>query len=189
VLPFSPVIPDFSYRMLKSTTSFLALSLIALQVVVAKAIESGLYLIQDVNSGLFLGSEPVPLVYPPMDAPIRLFPGHHHFVKRWNVKETGDGALIIFAGRSSPDDYKIVSKDNHVVVSAQKAPEAWAVESAGEDTVQIKLPYQDKVFTTNFDEYSQIALEPAQGLPNQRYKFIRLDRALYRNRFNVQESC
>ncbi|KAF9382064.1 hypothetical protein CPB97_007362 [Podila verticillata] len=174
--------------MLKSATSLLALSLIALQVVVAKAIESGTYLIQDTDSGLFLGIGPVPTIFPPPDVPVRLFPEGHHFVEKWNVKETHDGALTIFAGRGSPQDYKIVPKGDYVFVSAQKAPEAWAVESAGEGNVQIKLPFQDRVFTTELNNFHPITLQRAQGLPTQRYKFIRIDRAHYRNRFYNQES-
>ncbi|KAF9013012.1 hypothetical protein CPC16_008440 [Podila verticillata] len=174
--------------MLKSATFFLALSLIVLQVVVAKVIESGTYLIQDTDSGLYLGLDPIPATYPPRDVPVRLFPKGHYFVEKWNVKKTHDGALTIFAGHGSPQNYKIVSKGDYVFVSAQKAPEAWAVESAGEDNVQIKLPYQDRVFTTTHDVYSPITLQPARGLPNQRYKFIRIDREHYRNRFYNQGS-
>ncbi|KAF9207218.1 hypothetical protein BGZ59_011281 [Podila verticillata] len=142
--------------MLKSATSFLALSLIALQVVVAQTIQNGIYLIEDIDSGKFLGIGPTPHVYPPIDTPVRLFEYRDPFVQHWRVKEAKD-------------------------------------ESAGQDEVQIKLPFNDRVFTSYpssnpFD--SKIVLQPAQGLPNQRYRFVRLDRNLYRStRFNVQESC
>ncbi|KAF8953201.1 hypothetical protein BGZ52_001014 [Haplosporangium bisporale] len=179
--------------MLKSATSFLALSLIALQVVVAQTIQNGIYLIEDIDSGKFLGIGPTPHVYPPIDTPVRLFEYRDPFVQHWRVKEAKDGAVIISAARDSPPGYNIVTKGDYIIVSTEKEPELWAVESAGRDEVQIKLPFNDKVFTSYpgsnpFD--SKIVLQPAQGLPNQRYRFVRLDRNLYRStRFNVQESC
>ncbi|KAF9371176.1 hypothetical protein CPB97_002187 [Podila verticillata] len=176
--------------MLKSATSFLALSLIALQVVVAQAIPNGLYLIQDVDSRKFLGIGPTPHVYPPIDAAVRLFPEGDRFVQPWRVEEAEDGAVIISAAGNSPKGYNIVSMEGDVFVSARKEPELWAVESAGQGEVVIKLPYENKVFTSYPYEFPQIVLRPAEGLPNQRYRFVRIDRELYRsNRFNVQESC
>ncbi|KAF8986574.1 hypothetical protein BGZ52_008559 [Haplosporangium bisporale] len=179
--------------MLKSATSFLALSLIALQVVVAQTIQKGIYLIQDTDSGKFLGIGPTPHIYPPIDTPVRLFNERDPFVQHWRVEEAKDGAVIISAAGSSPQGYNIVSKGDYVFVSAQKEPELWAVESSGQGEVQVKLPFNDKVFTSYpgsspFD--SKILLEPAQGSRNQRYRFVRLDRELYHgNRFYNQESC
>ncbi|KAG0038705.1 hypothetical protein BGZ82_011100 [Podila clonocystis] len=179
--------------MLKSASSFLVLSFIAIQVVVAKAIENGIYLIQDTNSGKFLGIGPVPHVYPLIDVPVRLFPEGDYFVERWNVKQANDGALVIASGRGRPDDYKIVAKGDTVIVSGQKAADEWAVTSVGDNKVEIQVPYNDAVFTADEEADPQITLQRAQGLPSQQFRFIRIDRELYhpyhRSRFNVQESC
>ncbi|KAG0034136.1 hypothetical protein BGZ82_005864, partial [Podila clonocystis] len=179
--------------MLKSASSFLVLSLIAIQVVVAKAIENGIYLIQDTNSGKFLGIGPVPRVYPLMDVPVRLYPEGDYFVEKWNVQQTNDGAFVIAAGRGSRDDYKIVAEDDAVYVSARKTPKEWAVTSVGDNKVEIKVPYNDAVFTADEKAFPQITLQHAQGLPSQQYRFVKVHRELYhpyqRSRFNVQESC
>ncbi|KAF9375339.1 hypothetical protein CPB97_011521 [Podila verticillata] len=180
-----------SSRMLKSATSFLALSLIALQVVVAQFIETGTYVIQDTSSGLYLGIGPVPRTFPSVDVPVRLFPEGHYFVEKWNVKKDDNGAFTISSKQGVPQGYAIVSDyAGNVIVSVRKAPEAWAVQPAGEGNVQIKLPFQDEVFTTNEDKDIPITLQPAQGLDSQKYRFVRVDRQLYHsNRFYNQESC
>ncbi|KAF9366674.1 hypothetical protein CPB97_006737, partial [Podila verticillata] len=163
-------------------------------VVVAQMIPSGMYVIEDVNSGKFLGIGPTPLVYPLPDVPVRLFQRGHPFVERWLVEGAEDGAVIISAAGNSPKGYKIVTKEDAVFVSTQKEPQLLAVEPAGMGEVVIKLPNEDRVFTSLLysspDKLPEIFLQPAEGLPNQRYRFLRIDRDLYRsNRFNVQESC
>ncbi|KAI9237431.1 MAG: hypothetical protein BYD32DRAFT_298905 [Podila humilis] len=176
--------------MLKSATSFLALSLIALQVIVAQTIQNGIYLIEDTNSGKFLGIGPTPFVYQPIDAPVRLFDQSDRFVQYWRVEGATDGAVIISAARFSPPGYNIVTQGNYIFVSAKKEPQLLAVESAGEGEVVIKLPYQDKIFTSNPSinpGASDILLQPAQGLPNQRYRFVSVD-FYHSSPFNVQES-
>ncbi|KAF9368967.1 hypothetical protein CPB97_004037, partial [Podila verticillata] len=166
-------------RVLKSATSFLALSLIALQVVAAQIIPRGIYAIEDVNSGKFLGIGPTPDVYPPLDAP--------------RVEETKGGTVIISATVNSPPGYNIVSKEGAVFASARKEPQLLAVESAGQNEVVIKLPNKDEVFTSypsSNPKFPEIFLQPANGSRNQRYRFLRVDRDLYHgNRFYNQESC
>ncbi|KAF9114035.1 hypothetical protein BGX30_006746 [Mortierella sp. GBA39] len=178
--------------MLRSATSFLVLSLVAIQAVVASTIRPGTYLIQDVRSNLFLGIGPVPPIYPPIDVPLRLVPDRIAFNEKWIVREGADGGIIIFNGRGGPNDYKIASRDNDVIVSAQKAPETWDAQRVGGGplVVAIKLPYDDKVFTTNEDEYPQVTLQPSIGEDNQQFRFIPIERELYhRNRFTVQDIC
>ncbi|KAF9378465.1 hypothetical protein CPB97_009561 [Podila verticillata] len=131
--------------MLKSATSFLALSLIALQVVVAQMIPSGIYAIEDVNSGKFLGISPTPDVYPPLDAP--------------RVEESKGGTVIISATVNSPPGYNM-SKEGAVFVSALMESELWAVQSAGQGEAQIKLPYENKVFTSYPGRVPEIVLQP-----------------------------
>ncbi|KAG0041089.1 hypothetical protein BGZ89_007675, partial [Linnemannia elongata] len=113
--------------MLRSAATLIVLSLVAIQAAVAISIRPGTYLIQDTQSGLFLGIGPVPPVYPPLDAPVRLFPQDVPYYKEWIVKEGDDGGIIIAAGRGGPQDYKIVRNkyNSDVIVSALKAPETW----------------------------------------------------------------
>ncbi|KAF9535888.1 hypothetical protein EC957_001763, partial [Mortierella hygrophila] len=86
----------------------------------------------------------------------------------------------------------ITSRDNNVIVSVQKNPETWNAQQVGDGplVVAIKLPYEDKVFTTNKDVYPQVTLQPFIGEVNQRFRFIPIERDLYhRNRFTVQDTC
>ncbi|KAF9540767.1 hypothetical protein EC957_003740 [Mortierella hygrophila] len=178
--------------MLRSATSFLVLSLVAIQAAVASTIRPGTYLIQDVRSNLFLGIGPLLPVYPPMDVPLRLVPEHIASYEKWNVREGDDGGIIIFAGKGGPDDYKITSRDNNVIVSVQKNPETWDAQQVGGGplVVAIKLPYEDKVFTANGGVYSEVTLQPSIGGVNQIFRFIPIERDLYhRNRFTFQDTC
>ncbi|KAG9069613.1 hypothetical protein KI688_010517 [Linnemannia hyalina] len=179
--------------MLRSATSFLVLSLVAIQAVVASTIRPGTYLIQDTRTKLFLSIGPVPRLYPSIDVAVRLFPESSPFLEPWTVKEGADGGIIVISARSGvPDKYRITSKENAVIVSVQKKPETWNTEQVGEGplVVAIKMPYDDKVFTANEDEFPQVTLQPSIGEDNQRFRFIPIERELYhRNRFTVQDTC
>ncbi|KAK5828955.1 hypothetical protein F5H01DRAFT_329237 [Linnemannia elongata] len=180
--------------MLRSAASLIVLSLVAIQAAVASTIKPGTYLIQDSRSGLFLGIGPVPPVYPPRDVPVRLLPEQMALHERWIVKEGDDGGIIIAAGRGGPEDYKIVRNkyNNDVIVSALKAPETWEASQVGGGSlvVQIKLPYEDSVFTANPNDFPQVTLQRSNGEDNQIFRFIPIDRDLYhRNRFTVQDTC
>ncbi|OAQ36770.1 hypothetical protein K457DRAFT_886174 [Linnemannia elongata AG-77] len=178
--------------MLRSAASLIVLSLVAIQTVVASTIRPGTYLIQDSRSQLFLGIGPVPPVYPPLDAPVSLVPQDSPFNQRWIVKEGDDGGIIITTGRDGPYDYKIVRNDNDVIVSARKAPETWEASQVGDGSliVQIKLPYEDRVFTANQDDFPQVTLQRSIGEDNQIFRFIPILRDLYHpNRFTVQDTC
>ncbi|KAF9312546.1 hypothetical protein BG003_006161 [Podila horticola] len=176
--------------MLRSASSLLALAALCLQVALAK-IETGTYLIQDFE-GNFLGVGPVHPIYPPPDVPARLLPPSV-YAQRWLVRQNDDNTLTISVGKGYPDDYKLVSRDDVVFVSAQKDPEPWSVTSVGDNKVEIKSPYEDSVFTAEpYHREEQVRLRPARGLPNQKWNFIRVDREnIYhrgsRNRFCKQE--
>ncbi|KAF9112750.1 hypothetical protein BGX30_007207, partial [Mortierella sp. GBA39] len=160
--------------------------------VVASTIRPGTYLIQDIRTNLFLGIGPVPIIYPPPDVPLRLLPEQIALRDRWTVKEGADGGIIIFNGRGRPDDYKITYKDDIVIVSTQKAPETWDAQQVGGGplVVAIKLPYDDRVITSNEDDFPQVTLQPSIGENNQHFRFIPIERELYhRNRFTVQDIC
>ncbi|KAG0080176.1 hypothetical protein BGZ93_003003, partial [Podila epicladia] len=174
--------------MLRSASSLLVLSLLALQVAIVKAIENGIYVIED-SFGHGLGLGPIPHIYPPPDVPVRIFDRGSHFVEHWKVQNVANGDVIISGVRRGHEDYKIVSKGDYVYVSTQKHDDAWSVTSAGGNQVDIKVPYKDEVFTTGIVEHDIVTLQHSQGLPTQKWNFIRIDRELYqRNRFCVQES-
>ncbi|KAG0332345.1 hypothetical protein BG000_010103 [Podila horticola] len=178
----------FAYRMLRSASSFFVLSLLALQVAIAKAIESGIYVIQDGN-GRELGIGPIPHIFPPPDVPVRVFERGSHWVEKWQVEEAKDGALTITAVQRNQLPYKIVTKGDYVFASTEKAADTWSVTSVGGGQVDIKVPNKDEVFTTGKYEFDPVTLQHAQGLPSQKWTFIRIDRELYhRNRFCGQEA-
>ncbi|KAG0030661.1 hypothetical protein BGZ82_007329 [Podila clonocystis] len=175
--------------MLRSASSFFVLSLLALQVAVAKAIESGIYVIQD-EFGLELGLGPIPLVYPPPDVPVRVFKKGSHWVDQWKVEKSDHGALTITNVHGGDDAYRIIAKGDTVFASTQKSTDdKWSVTSVGGSQVEIKVPYKDEVFTTGREQFDIVTLQHAQGLPRQKWNFIRIDRELYhRNRFCDQEA-
>lgn len=178
--------------MLRSATSFIVLSLVAIQAAVASTIRPGTYLIQDVRTKLFLGIEPIPHGWPPVDSPVRLVSEHVAFRDLWTVKEGDDGGIVIFTGKGRPGDYKITHEHKDVIVSAQKAPTTWAAEEVGGGplVVTIKAQYEDRLFTTDELAYPQVTLQPSNGGDNQRFRFIPIERDLYhRNRFTVQDTC
>ncbi|KAK5828957.1 hypothetical protein F5H01DRAFT_329240 [Linnemannia elongata] len=178
--------------MLRSAASLIVLSLVAIQAAVASTIRPGTYVIQDSRSGLFLGIGPAPPVYPPLDIPVSLLPPNSPFSKEWIVKEGDDGGIIIAAGRGNPEGYKIARYENEVIVSAGKAPETLETSQVGGGSlvVQIKLPYEDSVFTANPNDFPQVTLQRSNGEDNQIFRFIPIDRDLYhRNRFTVQDTC
>ncbi|KAF9328162.1 hypothetical protein BG006_008608 [Podila minutissima] len=172
--------------MLRSASSLFVLSLLALQVAIVKAIDNGIYLIED-NYGGRLGLGAIPDIFPRPDVPVRVFERDSHFVEHWKVKKADDGALTISVASGAHDGYKIIANGDYVFASTEKNADTWSVTSVGGHQVEIKVPYKDEVFTTGHYEF--VTLQHAQGLPSQKWSFIRTDRELYhRNRFCVQES-
>ncbi|KAG0354464.1 hypothetical protein BGZ54_001629 [Gamsiella multidivaricata] len=169
-------------------SSFLVLCLFFVQVAIARVLEPGKYFIQD-NRGNYLGIGPVPPIYPPIDVPARLVP--NHIAEKWIVDLADNGAFTISAGRGRHDDYKLVSREDVVYVSARMAPEPWTMTSAGDGKFMIQAPNRDLVYTANVDEFPHVTLQPASGEDSQRWTFVRIDRDNYwrgyRNRFCVQE--
>ncbi|KAG0030550.1 hypothetical protein BGZ81_002507 [Podila clonocystis] len=173
--------------MLRSASSLLALTVLCLQVVLAK-IETGTYVIQDFE-GNYLGIPSAP-VFPPPDVPAELYRTRRH-AQKWFVRED-EGGVIISAGRGYLEEYKLVTRGDVVYASFRKEPATWAVTSVGDNKVEIKSPYQDSVFTSEPDSRFQVRVRPAEGAPNQKWNFIAIDRDEYshrgsRNRFCKQE--
>ncbi|KAG0067518.1 hypothetical protein BGZ92_005116, partial [Podila epicladia] len=140
--------------MLRSASSFLALAVLCMQVALAR-IESGVYVIQDVR-GDFLGIGEFPPIFPPPDVPAGLVSRP----QRWFVEEK-EGGVTISARRDDPNAYKVVAHGDVVFMSAQKAPETWAVTSVGGNMFEIKSPFEDKVFTAIPEGYPQVQLRRA----------------------------
>ncbi|KAG0349960.1 hypothetical protein BG005_010512 [Podila minutissima] len=168
--------------MLRSAPSLLALAVLCVQVALAK-IEAGYYVIQD-NESNYLGIGPFRPIWPEVPARLGL---ENTDVQVWFVEEAKEG-FIISALRDG-DDYRLVSNEGVVFVNAQKDPETWAVTSVGENKVEIKAPYQDSVFTAKPEDEFQVQLRRAEGLPNQKWTFVPMDRyhRESRNRFCKQE--
>ncbi|KAF9972304.1 hypothetical protein BGZ73_004581 [Actinomortierella ambigua] len=179
--------------MVRVTTTFFALSLLAVQAAIVQALEDGIYRILDARGQYGLGIGPVPPVYPPIDVPLRLFQGGSPFVNQWLVKRASGSEYTILDVHGGQYAYKIVPRENDVFVSAVKAPFAWTVTHAGQDAYTIKLPNDDLVVTGIVDEYPQVTLQPADGSGEQKWVFVKVD-DMYpsykkgsRNRLCVQE--
>ncbi|KAG0080320.1 hypothetical protein BGZ93_002974, partial [Podila epicladia] len=157
--------------MLRSTSTFLAMAVLCMQVALAR-IETGLYEIRDMR-GYTLGISEHPPIFPPPDVPVRLLPGGVR-PQRWFVEEK-EGGLTISTRKDDPFAYKIIAHDDVVYVSAQKAPETWAVTSVGHDMVEIKSPFEDRVFTAEHDREESVQLRGQDGSPNQMWTFVRID--------------
>ncbi|MFF2010155.1 hypothetical protein ACFVWY_13925 [Streptomyces sp. NPDC058195] len=133
------------------------------------------YVIHNVASepGSGLGIGPVPLVYPPVDVPLRYFGGQ--FVERWTVKEVAPDRYTISAGPAQPGRYAFVRKEDAVFVSATKKPGEWTIESAGNGRFTLGVPGADRVATLDRDEVPQVTLAPRHGSPTQLWEFERVD--------------
>ncbi|KAG0041589.1 hypothetical protein BGZ83_001603 [Gryganskiella cystojenkinii] len=166
----------FCKEMFRSLSSALVLTLVALQVVAARVLSTGTYMIEDCD-GKLLGIGPVPPVYPPMDVPVRLFDRGSPFAERWLVREMDDGVFVISAGHGRPEDYKIVARNDAVFVSAVKTAETWSLDMSSKKDVIIRAPHSNNVFTVEEnDQYAPLKLRQDEGQNNQRFKFIRIDR-------------
>ncbi|MFD5188011.1 hypothetical protein ACFWMU_07600 [Streptomyces sp. NPDC058357] len=128
------------------------------------------YVIHNVGSpvGTGLGIGPVPLIYPPIDVPVRYLSGG--FVERWVVKPVGNGLYTIIAGQGRPaepghpGDYALVERGNDVFVSATKQPGQWAIEPARGGKWTIGVPDSDRVITLNEGgDFPQVVLAPRDG--------------------------
>ncbi|MGW1404668.1 RICIN domain-containing protein [Streptomyces sp. NPDC002403] len=132
--------------------------------------EANRYVIHNVGSaeGTGLGIGPVPLIYPPIDVPVRNLSGG--FVERWVVTPVGNGLYTIIAGQGRPaeggrpGDYALVERDGAVFVSATKQPGRWTIEPAGGGRWTIGVPNSDRVITLNEDdEFPPVVLAPRNG--------------------------
>ena len=174
-----------------SLLGVLALTLVVLQGVLA-FIEPGRYLILT-EDNRFLSIGPVPLVYPPIDVPVRLLDRRFQN-EAWDLREVEGGFTIRQPGNRR-DVYGLIrQKDGAVFASATSKPQTWAVNNAGSGLFTIGVANDDLLFTQTPDKFPQVVLEPADGSDVQRWQFIRIDRddlhafgGLYgKSRFNRQ---
>ncbi|GJJ73081.1 hypothetical protein EMPS_05439 [Entomortierella parvispora] len=173
--------------------SFFALTLICLQGVFGY-IEPGLYVIQTLDNK-FLSIGPVPPVFPPHDVPAQLTTNPHE-VEIWDVRPAGDGGYTIRQRQrgDSKMTYGLNQDEGRaVIVSAMKAPQSWAVDYAGDGRFTIGVVNQDNLVTVNGREFPPVVLRPANGSPDQRWRFVQMDRSssarggMYgKSRFNLQ---
>ncbi|KAF9321458.1 hypothetical protein BG006_002612, partial [Podila minutissima] len=107
------------------------------------------------------------------------------------VKSAADGGLLISTRTDIPQfHYSFVNRHGAIYVSTtQKAPQIWSVSSVGGGQFDIKLPYEDKVFTSEEDSFPQVTLQAAEGLPNQKWNFIRVDRDNNYHRGSINRFC
>ncbi|KAK3819343.1 MAG: hypothetical protein JOS17DRAFT_756235 [Linnemannia elongata] len=177
--------------MLRSAASFIVLSLVAIQAAVASTITPGTYLIQDVQSHLFLSILPAPPGLPL--APVVLVPNPEAIGTLWTVEKGVGNGILISARSGGPDDYQMTHSGKEVIVSIHKTPEtSWHTEEVGggPDVVTINLSNDDNFITSNEHARPQVTLQDSYGAGNQYFRFIRIKRSLYhRTHFTIQDSC
>ncbi|KAG0059899.1 hypothetical protein BGZ92_006839, partial [Podila epicladia] len=175
--------------MLRSS-SFVVLALFILQVAFALIIEPGTYYIES-DDGRVLSIGPIPFVYPPPDVPVRLLERDSRLISKWEVKPAANGAVeITTRGDYGEFEYKIIrGEHNWVFASTQKAPQPWSVTSVGGRQFGIQLPNEDEVFTSHEYSFPQVTLEPSEGLPDQKWTFIRIDRDNNYRRGSTNRFC
>ncbi|MEU2667650.1 hypothetical protein ABZ622_02095 [Streptomyces sp. NPDC007164] len=130
-------------------------------------------------AGTGLGIGPVPLIYPPIDVPVRNLSGPS--VERWVVKPAGNGLCTIISGQGRPaepgrpGDYALVERGDDVFVSATQQPGQWTIEPAGGGKWTIGVPNRDRVITLNEDgEFPPVVLDPRNGSDAQLWDSILL---------------
>ncbi|KAF9992595.1 hypothetical protein BGZ79_002881 [Entomortierella chlamydospora] len=160
--------------MVRTTVSFIALSLIAVQAAIAQTLESGVYRIYDSYGRNAFGVGPIPIIYPPPDVPLRLFTGGSPLVDRWYVVRTSGDRYTIRVGSGRSGDYRIIPRGNDVFVTATKAPQEWSITEAGDGQFVIQILNQDSIVTSEEERRPPLALEPANGSPDQRWRFVRI---------------
>ncbi|MFJ6011062.1 RICIN domain-containing protein [Streptomyces sp. NPDC092952] len=135
----------------------------------------GVYVIHNVASepGSGLGIGPVPLIYPPIDVPLRYFGGQ--LVERWTVKEVAPDRYTISAGPAQFGHYAFVPREDAVFLSATKKPGEWTIEPAGNRRFTIGLPGADRIATLDRDDVPQVKLDGRSGSPTQLWEFDRVD--------------
>ncbi|KAG8699322.1 hypothetical protein FRC08_005374 [Ceratobasidium sp. 394] len=138
------------------------------------SIEQGLYYIQTLdNPDHFVGTGPVPPIYPPYPAPLRSL--REGFKDVFEVIPKGGDkyqlthkALRLHVG--CDNDMNIVK-----LLPQESKPMTWAIDRGnGEGSFRIKLPDSDKYWTIPNDD-DWIRLEGANGSPQQEFRFLRLD--------------
>lgn len=143
--------------------------------------ESSRYVIHNAGSpaGTSLGIGPVPLIYPPIDVPVRNLSGYS--VERWVVKPVGNGLYAITAGQGRPaepgrpGDYALVERGDDVFVSAVQEPGQWAIQPAGGGKWTIGVPNSDRVITLNEEGgFPPVVLAPRDGSVAQLWDSVRV---------------
>ncbi|MEL5960751.1 RICIN domain-containing protein [Streptomyces sp. CLV115] len=136
----------------------------------AEVPESTRYVIHNVGSpmGTGLGIGPVPLIYPPIDVPVRNLSGPS--VERWVVKPAGNGLYTIISGQGRPaepgrpGDYALVERGDDVFVSATQQPGQWTIQPAGGGKWTIGVPNRDRVVTLKEGgQFPPVGLAPRDG--------------------------
>ncbi|KAF8684021.1 hypothetical protein RHS04_01594 [Rhizoctonia solani] len=137
------------------------------------SLEPGRYFIQSLkNSSYFAGTGPVPPVWPPYPAPLRLVEG---FIKDiFEVKSDGDNKYTmrvrsLWVGHDGDANVKLVGQGGN--------PVTWSVESTnGEGQFRIKVPNSNKAWTVSSEGYyTPIQLEEENGTALQEWKIYPIE--------------
>ncbi|QRW10322.1 hypothetical protein RhiLY_09321 [Ceratobasidium sp. AG-Ba] len=134
------------------------------------SIRPGHYFIQSVaDEAHFVGTGPVPPVYPPFPAPLRSV---REFIKDvFQVKDAGGDKYTL----QTHDLWVGYDQDNNVRLMPYGAkPVEWSVNPASEPgTFVFKIPNTDKCWTVlGQDDFAPIRLEGQNGQPGQQWRLV-----------------
>ncbi|CAE6474732.1 unnamed protein product [Rhizoctonia solani] len=132
------------------------------------AIREGRYFIQSADDkGDFVGTGPVPRVWPPFPSPLKHLPENWKDV--FEIKSLGDKYTITHKTLGLHVGY---DDDNLVrLIRMGGVPQPWCIEKTGHGAYCIKHPDSNKCWTTTQEDYGpMIKLEGESGAPSQGWR-------------------
>ncbi|MFF2805714.1 hypothetical protein ACFVT2_00780 [Streptomyces sp. NPDC058000] len=109
----------------------------------------------------------------PVHPPIFFIVGSHDrdLKEQWTVTPTGRGTFTI---NSTTHPGASWSRRGEGIVASEASWSQFAIEPAGAGSYRIHSPGEDAVATLNEAGREQLHVEPANGSPSQRWKFVRV---------------
>ncbi|KUL49457.1 hypothetical protein ADL22_08465 [Streptomyces sp. NRRL F-4489] len=108
----------------------------------------------------------------PTDPPSYVITGSHRkdLKEQWTVTPAGPGAYTL---NSTTHPGASWSRHRDAIVASEASWSRFAIEPAGGGTYRIHVPNEDAVATLNRSD-EQLHVEPDQGSPAQRWRFVRV---------------
>jgi len=98
-------------------------------------------------------------------------------ITRWHVIPFGPGSDLYTITVAGQDGNGLVAKDNELFIAPTgvEGPTQFSITAAGEGIVHVNIPSHDLVWTLP-EPGAQVTVKPANGSPNQLWRFVELPR-------------